>query len=697
MNKIEILENARIELKKEFVGLDSIIDKIILSVTPWYVTPEIIRRPTIVSLWGMTGTGKTSVVNRLLELLDLKRTSLSIDCGKTEDTIGNKISDLFNIEGIEVNPDSMLSNLVFVLDEFQYARTIDESGSEYEDKSGVRPIWSLLDTGILDLNERNYNSSTFLSFVEDFLGFAQDNKDMIIKDGKIVEEKDVKKILEALGYFYYDRGIPGFIECPKDEWELNEDGNSQAATKEDKSNPFRPVNIIEKQILRIILNRMKALGIKKKTIEYIQEINSIKTVGEMADYLVELRKIFTTPRYMNCGKSLIFVLGNLDEAFTSSTDLTPDIDADIFYQETQDVSISDIKNALLRRFKPEQVARIGNNIIKYPSLKRTDFLEVIRRELEKSCLDFEKTTGIKVNITKNIIDLVYSEGVYPVQGVRPIFTTIGTLFTPVFSDIIRNGLKGPVEIDIKEPELGWSRDKVTLIYGGLEKEIELELGKLRNPGNRKLRYAYAVHEAGHAVVSSYLTGDIPSAIISVDTQKGGVTVFTGGDLFGEIDSREDLETDVCVSLAGYYSEEIIFGKPSKILLGSGSDINSAWSRLSEAVFMLGYFEPISLANMDVEFNGSGISSGIDFRKNYEKATEILYRRLEKKTKLIINDNIDLIRNVALDLAQTGKMLGPDFQKYIDENKTGTLNSARLKEAKEDSDYRFYERKLRGEI
>jgi cell division protease FtsH len=71
--KIETLEKVKSTLKSEFIGLDEIIDKIITAITPWYVTPEVIQRPIVVSLWGMTGTGKTSVISRLIELLDIKK------------------------------------------------------------------------------------------------------------------------------------------------------------------------------------------------------------------------------------------------------------------------------------------------------------------------------------------------------------------------------------------------------------------------------------------------------------------------------------------------------------------------------------------------------------------------------------------------------------------------------------------------
>ena len=62
-------------------------------------------------------------------------------------------------------------------------------------------------------------------------------------------------------------------------------------------------------------------------------------------------------------------------------------------------------------------------------------------------------------------ELLYSEGVYPVQGVRPVFTTIGTILTPILSKIfifletkenkneyqVKIGLHG--ETDFKKPSI----------------------------------------------------------------------------------------------------------------------------------------------------------------------------------------------------------------------------------------------------
>ena len=201
ITKIKKLEETRTKLKEEFVGLDSIIDQVITSITPWYVTPEIIQRPLVISLWGMTGTGKTSIVKRVVQLLELDRKTLFFDCGKEtgeNSSITEKINNFFKLEEIQSTGEDFLNDLVFVFDEFQYVRTISEEGSEV-DKPGTRPVWNLMDHGTLNLNEDNYEVSYFINFVEDFLSYAEKNSTVPVENGKIKNPDDVKTLLEHLG------------------------------------------------------------------------------------------------------------------------------------------------------------------------------------------------------------------------------------------------------------------------------------------------------------------------------------------------------------------------------------------------------------------------------------------------------------------------------------------------------------------
>ena len=64
-----ILKNLAKHLKKHFVGIDRIIDDVIKNMRIWYITPELLSRPIIINLWGMTGVGKTDLVRKLVKHL----------------------------------------------------------------------------------------------------------------------------------------------------------------------------------------------------------------------------------------------------------------------------------------------------------------------------------------------------------------------------------------------------------------------------------------------------------------------------------------------------------------------------------------------------------------------------------------------------------------------------------------------------
>ena len=151
LKKTEKLKNAEKVLKSEFIGLDTIIDRILECISPWYLTPEIIERPVVVSLWGLTGTGKTSLVRRLLNLLGLTGKSMFFDCGEQAGGFGDglfsdKLDGLFDSGSAGENDYRFTEeemekfelefkrektdktdplDYTFVFDEFQYLKTKD--------------------------------------------------------------------------------------------------------------------------------------------------------------------------------------------------------------------------------------------------------------------------------------------------------------------------------------------------------------------------------------------------------------------------------------------------------------------------------------------------------------------------------------------------------------------------------------------
>ena len=704
IERIKKLKDSEKILKDEFIGLDSIISQLITSITPWYVTPEIIKRPVVISLWGMTGTGKSSVVNRLLELLGLGGKSLIFDCGAecsdSSDGISNKISQYLKTSEID-NVDGYSTDLVFVFDEFQYAKTLDEKSGSEIDRPSLRSIWNLLDNGILNLNETDYELTYFSGFIDDIKDFAKEHPYIKLDKGIVQDPNEVRIVLESLGYFYFDRGIPGIMN-PKSRYYYEDEDDNLSESKKTKD-PYAPLKIIEDKIIRVLIRKSKMLDSSTNILDIITEILSKKTLGELVNYLDERRYMMMAPKIIDCTKSLVFVVGNLDEAFVVSSEISPDMDADIFYDETSKVTISDIKEALKRRFRPEQIARFGNSIIKYPTLKKEHFKKIIENEINRIFSDFLESSGIKITATSDVYDLLYSEGVYPVQGVRPVFTTIGTIFTPLLSNILiytEQKQISDVEIGVCDAGTGYRFPKKELYlkysdYTEEHIEISLNLGELRDPSKRATKYSNAVHEVGHAIIMSYLTGELPTSIVAVSTDGGGFCTTYNSEKFSEIDSKRDVEISVMIGLGGYEAEKLIFGDydDTRILLGSGSDIQTNWDILSDAVYNKGYILPFQFANYETN-SGTQIPSGIsdvdEILLNIKDEISRIFNNLEEETTSILEDNKELLVNTALYLGKVGSMSGESFLKFIKKYNTGTLTVERLKEAKLENSSDWYE-------
>ena len=704
MNKTKIetikaLEEAAKVLKTEFIALDKMIDELIDSFKSWYITPEVNERPSVISLFGMTGTGKTSLVRRLLELLGLSYKTLFFDCGaesndNNTESIADKIDKYLNAEDNEVAIDNTSQDLIFVFDEFQHARTINESGQEVN-KSNLRPMWELVDNGIVSLHCNEWELSYLTGFIEDIKSFAKLHPGLKLnEEGELVKEDEIRLILDNLGYFYYDRGVPGLMGS-KSKWD-----NTTRTKKEDVDDFWKkPLRVLEERAIRIIIRRLNSRNCGDN-LSVFKDLMSCETIDALVEKLEEIYPKISAPKSINCSKALVIILGNLDEAFKVEKEISPDIDADIFYDETSKVTVNDIKTALMRRFRAEQIARLGNTIIKYPTIKGEDFRKIIEMETKRIIGKFEETEGIEIKVSKNMIDLLYSEGVYPAQGVRPVFTTIGTILTPLLSDILINKddtfNEGYIEIDVKDPELGYNLPKktITLTHSAnpdkdFGREIPLALGELRDPGKCKTIYINAIHEVGHAILTSYLTGKVPTNIVASSSTGGGFCTTYDPDKVGEISCRGDVKNKIMIALAGYEAEKLIFGKMNddKTLLGSGSDIYGAWKILSDVAYNSGYFKPLQYSNYEVESSGN-IPGGLDDRLYLQSSIEVEFNNLREQTRKILKENKKLLLKAAIRLGKIGKMGIDEFMKFI-EDFGETLSTERLKEAVKENNPEFY--------
>ena len=626
-------------------------------------------------------TGKTSLIRKLVNYLGISEKSLFFDCGEQggeSDTklFSEKLDSLFESSGIQgsdprfnqkdleelgidINSKKTLTKMdpldyTFIFDEFQYLNTKNPMSGDEEPRPEGRAIWSLMDSGLVDINRYDYKIKSLTDYIEDLEFFSDEHPGIELKKGRF--GKEVNPILrQQLSYYRWsEESEVGEEETPK---------GYNVLFDEDLSFLARRLNILQ-----------KSLGF-----EVADKIKEIKTLKEFIQYIKGYISLISKPKIINCSKSLIFILGNLDEAFElTGEDLDPDIDADVYHDTTSKVNCMDIKTALRKRFRDEQVGRMGNNIIIYPSLRRCDFEEIINREITRITNKSKETIKKNIKVTENFKKLIYSEGCFPIQGVRPLYSTINTLISPLLSIATIDGGKEDYVFDVKETN--FNIPKATLVVksedGGIchEKEINLNLGSLRSPERCKKMGLQAIHEASHAVLYYLLTGKTPSAIVASNVFGNGGYMMNANGTDTSIDSIRDLRVDVIVDLAGYYGEREFFS-PDMCSLGASSDITNVWEKLRNAFYDSGLYIPMKFSEPGVSNENIGLPFGFPGASEEGINSQLLkyFDGLCKETQELIHREAKAIKEVALELCSS-RCLGMDvFKELVNKNLTTKPN------------------------
>lgn len=318
---------------------------------------------------------------------------------------------------------------------------------------------------------------------------------------------------------------------------------------------------------------------------------------ETVDFLIDLYKKALKPKTVDCTKALIFVMGNLDEVYSMNKNFNPDINADEFHRQSCEITITQVKDSLLSRFRSEQIARLGNTHIIYPAFNRKSFLEIIRLELSKIAKKVADTYGLKLEFDDKIEELIYSEGVYPTQGTRPLFTTIyqiiQTRLGKILNEVYLGGFAADritLSISEEESKKNCAALEFTFLQEGrrihrLVDQHMLELGKLRREKRNDEQAIVAVHESGHAILSSILMRTIPETVLSVtaDSESNG---FVLARPEWNYISKKEVINRLAVLLGGFIAEQLIFGEEN-VTIGSSSDLTKASELATYVVYSCG--------------------------------------------------------------------------------------------------------------
>lgn len=599
--KQQLLENAKEQLKKEFIGIDSIIDKVIKSITTWFIFPEIQERPLVVNLWGLTGVGKTALILRLSILLNYEKKIFRFDMGDSHKDAGvlkDRLKSIFKNKN--------KAPFMLMMDEFQYAKTKNEDGFEINNAFS-RVLWDLLDSGKMEKNSHTeYNMDKF-SFLKTKLTNCL-TEGIKVENGIINENQEV--FLEIMS------------DVDEDDNPFDDAEGRHLMDDQKKLYSFLPKSFIGKMYKYFLKTYTSIIAFRKM----IYSLDGYETI----DLLEKILEDETSYKPIDCSKTLIFILGNLDDAYKMSSGMNPDINADGFHEESKQINITHIKKALQKRFKPEQIARLGNNHIIYPAFSQNCFEALITLELGKVAGTYLDKFGIVLKFTGPFKKLIYQEGVYPTQGTRPLFSTIYQMVNTKISIILSEKLlfaqdADTILFDYENAEIKYSFLQAEKVLHILNAEADLNLEKLRVADKDDMQAITAVHEAGHAVVAMVATGIIPEYICSTtaDADSLGFVVFKNKLPYL---SKEAGVKNIARFFGGLLAEKLVFGE-GKITSGAEQDIERATELATMMVKDYGMGQ--TLATIDASGYGNRLSY---LDKNHEANVEV--RKLLDEGKVL---------------------------------------------------------------
>jgi Peptidase family M41 len=572
----QALEDARAELKQHFVGIDDIIDDLLDYIQIWYLMPEILTRPIVVNLWGMTGVGKTDLVRRLVKCLDFQDRFAEVELSNVDSTSWQRsVSDVLSSNNIN---DGKAAIVLF--DEIQRFNTLNPDGTPIE-TTKFMDFWELLSDG--KLSKRSKIDLDY--YLQDYLYQQKDSKRRRDRGETDVEENpmlgfyEAQNLKEILGMEYE---VAELADMPR--WQM---------------------------------------------IEKIQQAKQKKQVHEPIDH----------------AQTLILISGNLDEAFAMAHQTAEaDVDADIFHAFTEKITLVDVKNALSRKFRPEQVARFGNIHLIYKSLKRADFEALIAHEIQAIADRTAEKFGIAITIDPTIHQLIYKNGVFPVQGVRPVFSSIVDILETNLSKFLFTALMN----QHRTVTIGYdfATSEIIAMIGSMTQRLPFtgRIDKIRQTNRQDAVTNISVHEAGHAVAYMVLFGLAPLQLKS----KVADSYASGFTFPHQIHAtRETLLNKIKIYLAGGLAEELIFG-PQNASIGRAHDREQVNQLAVDFIRRYG-FEPKYQANyaMDDAYELNKFTT--------DRAIEHLIRDLVSETETLLQAQEAVLRDLAQALATQGEL------------------------------------------
>jgi cell division protease FtsH len=428
----DLFNDAKTRLKSHFFGIDDVIDEIFKQIEVWFLYPEFLIKPTIINLWGLTGVGKSDFVYKLGKYLGLSDKFCAIETN-SDYYVDNShyrervdtVTDALVENGIRVCDQSIL-----LLDEIHQNKSLRNDGEDNQNRR-YNDLWKLLSDGVL------YSQNDILKYIRNY-----------IRTLKNILNNAQKAYFEANTNLSFSTKMAVVNGFARDSTDINgfDSFNAFFSGCRNSVNIKKLVNLLDIsesdmnyiQKLRLIYQKpdqiLRLSLDKNNTTEQILDSCSNKIMLEFLEYKYkELAKNdpndFTDDKY-TYSKMLIFICGNLKE--------------NMYITENNDIknpTKNEIKEFLRHIFRPEQIARFGDNYIIYPVLSEDDFDQLINREINIR----EKQLQVKFNkrdlyISKEYRDLIKIEinkvSINPLMGTRPVLSLVGRILGNIIPKIL---------------------------------------------------------------------------------------------------------------------------------------------------------------------------------------------------------------------------------------------------------------------
>lgn len=576
---------AREELKNKFIGIDEQIDSIIDRITYWYLRQDKPRRPAIINLWGTTGVGKTDLIRDLKNILGFNDRYSEIMLSDNE-------GEHLIVDHIYENCPEMADGLTgfIVLDEFQRYKT-KESNGEAKRGMGYKDVWQILSDGIILKNLSRYSLTGMFST---FGWYPNTGFDGLDADGDSIEEAELKKtVLKS--------------KTAQARW-----GSNGSVTSVFR---YRDISgsLLMNSYYAVHPDRLMDLKKDFQDASRLLQYRGITTDGTVEGVLEGIASLleenpgeqFTLSH--DFSSTVIFVIGNLDDVYKNALKTDSSFVPANYYREwSKSISIFDIKASLKDLFFPEQVARLGNTHIIYPTLGEEHYRELIIRGMN-SVIEDVVQGGYKVRLRDSMVELVYRNAVYPTQGVRPVFSTLQDVSNAVMLALQSMGSHPKDQVYVLDydrrnksievrSEQEWTLVVSFKFIGDRDKELE------KMYANPEASLNFSIHEIGHALISYARIGRVP--LFCVLTDNGAQTV----DSHHLANTFEFQWGNVIASMGGIAATHVLKGKA--YICGHTRDLDDATSALVGMLRTYGFGDLLLKTVSPVRYRVSNLISSL---------------------------------------------------------------------------------------